>query len=116
MNRIRNYAALAALCWLLAACATLGLEQPTEFPDRVAYAYAGADGVVKTATNALNAKAISIDDAKYVREAAVSTRTLLVAAETAFGAGDIATAESRLALAEGVLRQLQTYAAKGVKP
>jgi hypothetical protein len=115
MLRHRLYA-LPFLLILLSACQTLGLEKPTEFPDRVAYAYALADGAVTTATNALNAKAISSSDAKYVREAAVSTRTLIVAAEAAFGEGDVQSAEGRLALAEGVLRQLQTYlASKGVK-
>lgn len=101
---------------MLSGCAPLGLEQPTSFPDRVAYAYSNVDGAVKTATVALDAKAISSADAKYVREAAVSTRTLIVAAEAAFGEGDIKTAEGRLALAEGVLKQLQSYvASKGVK-
>jgi hypothetical protein len=104
------------LLLILAACATLGLEQPKEFPDRVAYAYSLADGTVSATTNALNAKAIKSADAKYVREAATSARTLIVAAEAAFGEGDIQTAEGRLALAEGVLKQLQAYvASKGVK-
>jgi hypothetical protein len=116
MNRYRNYATLAALCWLLAACVPLGLERPTEFPDRVAYAYSNVDGAVTAATNALNAKTIGSADAKFVRDTAVNARTLLVAAETAFGDGDISTAEGRLNLAEGVLRQLQAYTAKGAKP
>lgn len=107
---------LPFLLLLLSACQTLGLEKPTEFPDRVAYAYSLTDGAVRTATNALDAKTISSADAKYVREAAVSTRTLIGAAEAAFGEGDIQSAEGRLALAEGVLRQLQQYlASKGVR-
>jgi hypothetical protein len=116
MNRIRNYATLAALCWLLAACATLGIEKPQGFTDRLSYVYSTADGVVTATTNALNAQTISSADAKYVRDTAVSTRTLAEAAQTAYGAGDISTAEGRLNLAEGVLRQLQAYTAKGAKP
>lgn len=110
------YAPFLLLILTLSSCASLGLESPTSYTDRVAYAYSNADGVVKAATNALDAHAISSADAKYVRETAVSTRTLIVASETAFGEGDLQTAEGRLALAENVLRQLQAHVAKGVKP
>jgi hypothetical protein len=104
------------LLLILSACQTLGLETPESFSDRVAYAYANADGAVRATTNALNAQTISSTDAKYVRDAAVSSRALVDAAMNAHGAGDVSTAEGRLALAEGVLKQLQTYVAKGVKP
>jgi hypothetical protein len=100
---------------ILTSCAALGLEQPTSFQDRVAYAYSNIDGAVRTATNALNAKAISSAEAKYIRDTAMSTRTIIVGAETVFGEGDIKSAEGRLALAENVLRELQAYTAKRVK-
>jgi len=99
---------------LLTACATLGLETPKTFNERAVYVHQGVNGVVSAATNSLNAKAIKSDDAVYVRDTAVRTRTFLEAAETAYGAGDISTAEGRLALAEGILKQLQAYV--GVKP
>lgn len=102
------------LLLILAACATLGLETPKTFNERVAYVHSGVNGVVAATTNSLNAKAIKSDDAEYVRDTAVRTRAFLGSAETAYGAGDIATAEGRLALAEGVLRELQKHV--GVKP
>lgn len=102
------------LLLILSACASLGLETPKTFNERAAYVHSGVNGVVSATTNSLNAGAIKSDDAEYVKDTAVRTRTFLGAAETAYGAGDIKTAESRLALAEGVLRELQKHV--GVKP
>lgn len=99
---------------LLTACATLGLETAKTFNERAAYVHSNINGVVTATTNSLNAGAIKSDDASYVRDSAVRTRTFLASAETAYGAGDISTAEGRLALAEGILKQLQGYV--GVKP
>jgi hypothetical protein len=102
------------LLLILAACAQFGLEAPKTFNERAAYVHSGVNGVVTAATNSLNAGAIKSDDAVYVRDTAVRTRTFLGAAETAYGTGDASTAEGRLALAEGVLRELQKHV--GVKP
>jgi hypothetical protein len=99
---------------LLSGCAALGLETPKTFNERAAYVHSGINGVVSATTNSLNAGAIKSDDAVYVRDSAVRTRTFLGTAETAYGVGDIKTAEGRLALAEGVLRELQKHV--GVKP
>lgn len=105
---------LPFLLILLAGCASLGLETAKKFNERAAYVHSGVNGVVAAATNSLNAKAIRSDDAEYVRDTAVRTRTFVVAAETAYGGGDIQTAEGRLQLAEGILRELQRHV--GVKP
>jgi len=111
MNRKPYF--LPILLVLLAGCAQLGLEAPKTFNERAAYVHSGINGVVVTATNSLNAGAIKSTDAEYVRDSAVRTRLFLTAAETAYGEGDISTAEGRLALAEGVLRELQNHV--GVK-
>lgn len=100
---------LPFLLILLAGCAQLGLQAPQSFNERAAYVHSGINGVVTTATNSLNAGAIKSDDAEYVRDSAVRTRTFLSVAENAYGEGDIATAEGRLVLAENVLRELQKH-------
>jgi len=92
----------------LSACATLGLEAPRDLQDRIAYVTAGADAVVVSTTNALNAQAISSADAQYISTAGRQLSALVAAAASD---PDPKSAEGRLALAEGVLRQLQTYLA-----
>jgi len=98
---------------ILSACGTLGLEQPKDLPDRIAYVTSGADAVVVSATNALNAHTISSGDAQYISTAGKQLSALLAAAAAD---PDPKSAAGRLALAEGVLKQLQAYlATKQVK-
>lgn len=112
--KARHTAAAGLLLILLTACATLGLEAPKDTPDRIAYVTTGADAVVVSATNALNAHAISSVDAQFV---STSGRQLSALAAAASTDPDPKSAAGRLALAEGVLRQLQAYlATKQVKP
>ena len=108
-----RYAAFYALVLvLLSACASLGLEAPRSLSDRIAYVTAGADAVVVSATNALNARAISSTDAQYI---ATTGRQLSVLLAAASADPDPRSAEGRLQLAEGVLRQLQAYIASKQK-
>jgi|KBSSwiStaDraftv2_1062776.scaffolds.fasta_scaffold451009_3 hypothetical protein len=98
---------------LLSACATFGYEQPRSLPDRIAYVTSGADAVVVSTTNALNAHVISSTDAQFVSTTGKQLSLLVQAASTD---PDPKSAEGRLALAESVLRQLQSYlASKQVK-
>lgn len=100
----------------LAGCASLGLPQAQTVQERLTYAHSSVNSLVAASISSLDAHAISSDDAAYVRKVATDTRTLLNAAELAMSAGDSSTAEGRLGLAEGVLRQLRAYLAqKGVK-
>jgi hypothetical protein len=99
---------LPALLLLLSACQTLGLEAPRDLPDRVAYVTSGADALVVSTTNALNAHTISSSDAQFVSTSGHSLSTLAAAAASD---PDPKAAEARLALAEGVLKQLQAYVA-----
>ena len=108
--------ALLALCCLLVACETLGLATPKDVPDRIAYVTTGADAVVVAATNALTAHTISSADAQFV---STSGHQLSLLAAAAGADPDPTSAEGRLALAEGVLKQLQTYVAthkRGLQP
>lgn len=98
---------------LLTACATLGYEAPQSLPDRIAYVTTGADAVVVSTTNALNAHVISSSDAQFVSTTGKQISVLLNAASTD---SDPKSAEGRLKLAESILRQLQAYlASKQVK-
>jgi hypothetical protein len=91
----------------------LGYEAPQSLPDRIAYVTTGADAVVVSATNALTAHSISSADAQFVSTSGRSLSALVSAASTD---PDPKSAEGRLALAEGILKQLQQYlAAKQVK-
>jgi hypothetical protein len=113
MRPLHRLSLLPALLLILTACAALGLEEPRDLPDRIAYVTSGADAVVVSATNALNAHAISSGDAQYVSTAG---RQLSALAAAAAADPDPKSAEGRLALAEGVLRQLKAYlATKQVK-
>jgi len=100
---------------LLSACQTLGIEQARDTPDRIAYVTAGADALVVSTTNALATRSISSADAKYVSTSGHALSELVAAVSTD---PDPKSAEGRLALAEGVLRQLQQYVAthQKVKP
>jgi len=108
-----RYAPFYALLLILAGCATLGFEQPQSLPDRIAYVTSGADAVVVSTTNALNAHVISSSDAQFVSTTGKQLSLLVNAASTD---PDPTSAEGRLKLAESVLRQLQAYlASKQVK-
>lgn len=99
---------LPCLLFCLAACQTLGLEPASSLQDKVAYVTTGADALVVSTTNALAAHTISSADAQYVSTAGRSLSELLVAV---VADPDPKSAEGRLALAEGILKQLQTYVA-----
>lgn len=121
MKRLPLHLAMYAFCVLVLAscassCSSLGLETPKTFNERAAFARETVNGVVQATINALDSQSIHSSDAEWVRDSANRTLTLLTAAETAYGTGDVTTAEGRLALAEGVLRELQKYlATRGVE-
>jgi hypothetical protein len=108
------FAAFALL--LIAGCAALGLQQPKTFPERVLYVQNQVDGWALAATNALNAGAISSADAAVASDAAKKAQTAIDTARTAFGAGDLTTAEGKLQVASAALHELELYLIqKGVK-
>lgn len=104
---MRAVAVLAVL--LLSACAQLGVQPPQSLGERLAYAYGVNTAVRDASTSALVAGEITADDMANLIELADQARGLLDGARMAYGAGDMGTAESRLALATSVLVQLQTY-------
>jgi len=112
--RLRNYAAFACLCWLLTACASLGLAPAKSLSDRIGYAYGTNAGVRNAATSALTAGTLNAEDAEYVLKATDNTRSLLDASKAALTGGDPTTAEGRLLLAINGLTLLQDYLNKKV--
>lgn len=106
--RIHRLYVLPLMLIVLSACANLGLEAPRDLPDRIAYVTSGADAVVVSATNALNAHTISSTDAQYISTAGKQLSALAAAAASD---PDPKSAEGRLVLAESILKQLQSYLA-----
>lgn len=90
-------------------CTQLGLSPAKSFNDRVGYAVATHTAVLNATTAALNAKAITSDDARAVAKLADESRALIDAARAAEAGADIETANGRLILATNILIQLQTY-------
>lgn len=92
----------------LVACGTL-LVSPQSFSEKLALGYATHTAVLTAATNALNAHEISSADAEQVLKIATESRRVLDGAKLASEAGDVKTAEGRLALGMSVLVQLQAF-------
>lgn len=101
--------AVISLPAVLQGCTQLGLQQPQTFNQRYAYALGQVTAIRQVATSALNAKQISIADAEYTLKVTDQSRQLLDAANSLADAGDIASAEGRVALVTGILTQLQNY-------
>lgn len=109
---------IVALCVAigLGGCESLGLEKPQTFQDRLAYAYGTNTAVREASTSSLNARKLSSADVAYAKSVNDQVRTLLDAARLASTAGDMTTAEGRLAAALKLLTEVQTYLrARGVQ-
>jgi len=104
-----RYAALAALCIILAACAALGLPQAQNFEERWGYATATHTAVMSAAAASVRAGELSKEDGAQVLRLADESKALLDAAEILSDAGNEPGANQKLALATTILSQLQTY-------
>lgn len=103
--------ALAGVAFFaLAGCVTP--EPARGFRDRAAVVELQLNSLIAATTNSVKAGALKPEDAKAVRELVSSASDTLGLAEAAYDGGDPATAEGRLRLAEGVLREVQ----KRLKP
>lgn len=97
----------------LMGCSSLSLAPATSFEEKLAYAYSLDTSLRLSASSALQAGAIKVDDAQTVLSITDQARAALDAARVA---GDPSTAASKLALATSLLTQLQQYLlSKGVK-
>jgi len=108
--------AVPSVALLAGACAPIGVQPAKNFDQQLAYAYSSHTAVLDSAANALEAGSLTVEDAEAVLAMADQSRVLLDSARLAAGAGDVTTAEGRLALATNVLQQLVAYLnARGVK-
>ena len=100
------------LLLLLCACATT----PRTVNESLAVGYSTLAAVRTVAANGLNAKILSVADAKQVQLLADEARTGLDAARALNLSGDTSTAIAKLNFANGILVQLQQYlTARGIK-
>lgn len=102
-----SYLLVAAL--MLTGCASLGLEPAKSFDETLAYTVSQNAAARQAAANALDAGSIDLSDAQFVLKTTDNAREFLDAAKVASGAGDIKTAEGKVALAKTVLTELQSY-------
>lgn len=95
---------------LLIGCAQLGLPQAETFNQKMAVAYASVTQIRTTASQLLDAKKISADDAQNVLAATDSARAGLDIARK-MAATDPAAAENRLTAVRAGLAALASYLA-----
>lgn len=115
MRQLHRLSPLPLLLLILSACSTLGVAPAETFAQRLAYAYSTHTAILATATNALNAGTIKSTDAQEVLKLADESRALLDGAK-AVAATDPVVAGNKLALASGILTELQKYLqTRGVK-
>jgi hypothetical protein len=98
-----------ALLTLLVGCGSLGLQKAETFNEQWAYQQGNLTAIYSTVTTSVQVGSLSPDDAEKVIKEADSARVTLDAARIAYNAGDIKTAEGRLAASVALLTALQSY-------
>lgn len=94
---------------ILQACVALGLEQPKSFRDSYAYALGQTTALRSAASQALDARQITIADAEYALKVTDESRVYLDQSKQIYEAGQDLEGKRQLELATAVLLQLQTY-------
>lgn len=84
-------------------------EKPETVEQRLAYAYGTHTAVMEAAATSVSFGELTPEQGESVLELADRARTILDSARIAFSAGDPSTAEGQLALAMGILIELQNY-------
>ena len=102
------YSPIIVVLMLLSACAALGLPTANSFGEKVALSYATVEGVTRSTTVLLNAKAISVGDAENVL-AQVKNALAGIAIAEAMSKTDITTAGKKLDAVHTILVALQAY-------
>lgn len=110
MKVVRNpIHVIALVCLVVAGCVQLGLTQPKNTEQSIAYVYPAVGAVADAARIALREGKINKAEAQVVVE--YGERVVLTAniARNYFRAGDISAAERNLSLAKSVLREARRY-------
>ena len=109
---------VASTLFFATACAQVGLAPAQSISEQIGYGYSTVTATRITAVQALAAGTIKAADAQQVQNLADQARVLLDGARAALPAPcptaapcaqDTSTAAGKLALATGVLTQLQAY-------
>lgn len=108
---MKSFGVSIALLWVVIACTNMGLQSPTTFDDKLAYAYGVHTAVLDTAAIEVDNKTLTPSDGNTVLKLADQSRTLLDSARV-LSATDPKTANGKLILASQILTQLQTYLKK----
>ena len=112
--KIPHTLALVCLCWLLTACAAMGIITPQSFDERLAAAYSLNTAIREGVSASLSAGAISSEDADGALSDTRTARTSLDAVRTLAGQ-DPTAADGRLKVLEASLKALRSrLIAKGV--
>lgn len=109
MKRLQHAFTLIAFAIVLTGCASLGNEKADTFRQKLAYADSANAAVIDAVTSAYNAGTLAAADARSIEVQADNVQTILVAAKSAYAAGDVAGAQSKLAIALTALQTLQDY-------
>lgn len=105
----RNSAFAATIILFLTACGALGLQPAKTLEERLAYAYASHTAALQATSSSLNNQAITAADAREMLGHLDEARRALDATRAAVMAGDMGTAEGKLAVALQLLTTVQTY-------
>ena len=108
MNKILAQRSAWLLMVLLAGCASIGLESPATFKERLAEGYTLVTGVRSTAETLLVAGKISVENAESVQAQADTARSALDVVRT-MGELDVSSADARLNSILLGLTALQEY-------
>ncbi len=101
--------ALTLLGFLLVLTGCQSIEPAKGFKQQLAYAESTHTAVLDATNSSLSAGTLSSADAETIAKGADNAQTLLVAAKTAYEAGDEAGANAKLATALTALQALQDY-------
>lgn len=107
MKRLHSLGFSLVLAAFLAACASIGLEKAESFGDRLAYAYGIESAVYTAAAQSYRAGEIDDKDKQDILDAGDVAHKALEAAQLAYEAGDLKTAEARLNAAVLLLTRVQ---------
>jgi hypothetical protein len=105
---------IAGMLVALSACATT--TPPQSLDEGLAYAESQVTGIEMSASQALQAKTLTVAQAQQVLTTSDQIVTLIGAARVAEAGGDTTTAQGKLSLATALLAQAAAYlTAHGVK-
>lgn len=99
--------ALTTIITTIVGCAAF--TAPESIEQRLAYAYGTHTAVMEAAATSVGFGELTPEEGESVLELADRARIVLDSARVALGAGDPTTAEGQLALAVGILTELQNY-------